>query len=272
MASAHSAQASLPGRRRVGVTRAAAVTAVVLAARGSPARPPPSVADQVPASVAGLRLGSVTDSGSAGGRCYPMDGPVRDPVKVRLVNEMDSDHPMHHPFHLHGAGRFLVLARDGVVEDGRVIHRRGSPRCPARTSSACPGSTPAARPCSASSMTTPPTSPTASPPASMPLRRRGWRPGPPRPRSRRPQQPAPQPPQVELRHLLPQSSGQFQGALSQAAEAGTIQGFINAYLATRDKLFLSRLTDLVPRRRSLTTQRITVTRDSHEHGNDHRNH
>jgi hypothetical protein len=126
MASAHSAQASLPGRRRVGVTRAAAVTAVVLAARGSPAPPPPSVADQVPASVAGLRLGSVTDSGSAGGRCYPMDGPVRDPVKVRLVNEMDSDHPMHHPFHLHGAGRFLVLARDGVVEDGRVIHRRGS--------------------------------------------------------------------------------------------------------------------------------------------------
>jgi FtsP/CotA-like multicopper oxidase with cupredoxin domain len=34
-------------------------------------------------------------------------------VKLRLVNEMDSDHPMHHPFHLHGAGRFLVLARDG---------------------------------------------------------------------------------------------------------------------------------------------------------------
>jgi FtsP/CotA-like multicopper oxidase with cupredoxin domain len=37
-------------------------------------------------------------------------------VKLRLVNEMDSDHPMHHPFHLHGAGRFLVLARDGVPE------------------------------------------------------------------------------------------------------------------------------------------------------------
>jgi FtsP/CotA-like multicopper oxidase with cupredoxin domain len=37
-------------------------------------------------------------------------------VKIRLVNEMDSDHPMHHPFHLHGAGRFLVLARDGVTE------------------------------------------------------------------------------------------------------------------------------------------------------------
>src|SRR5918912_710265 len=35
-----------------------------------------------------------------------------DRVKIRLVNEMDSDHPMHHPFHLHGAGRFLVLARD----------------------------------------------------------------------------------------------------------------------------------------------------------------
>jgi len=41
---------------------------------------------------------------------------VGDRVKIRLVNEMDSDHPMHHPFHIHGAGRFLVLARDGVVE------------------------------------------------------------------------------------------------------------------------------------------------------------
>ena len=41
---------------------------------------------------------------------------VGDRVKIRLVNEMDSDHPMHHPFHLHGAGRFLVLSRDGVVE------------------------------------------------------------------------------------------------------------------------------------------------------------
>ena len=29
---------------------------------------------------------------------------VGDRVKIRLVNEMDSDHPMHHPFHVHGAG------------------------------------------------------------------------------------------------------------------------------------------------------------------------
>ena len=29
---------------------------------------------------------------------------VGDQVKLRLVNEMDSDHPMHHPFHIHGAG------------------------------------------------------------------------------------------------------------------------------------------------------------------------
>jgi FtsP/CotA-like multicopper oxidase with cupredoxin domain len=43
-----------------------------------------------------------------------------DRVKIRLVNEMDSDHPMHHPFHLHGAGRFLVLARDGQVEPNLV--------------------------------------------------------------------------------------------------------------------------------------------------------
>ena len=45
---------------------------------------------------------------------------VGDQVKIRLVNEMDSDHPMHHPFHIHGAGRFLVLARDGVVEPSLV--------------------------------------------------------------------------------------------------------------------------------------------------------
>jgi FtsP/CotA-like multicopper oxidase with cupredoxin domain len=38
---------------------------------------------------------------------------VGDRVKIRLVNTMDSDHPMHHPFHIHGAGRFLVLDRDG---------------------------------------------------------------------------------------------------------------------------------------------------------------
>jgi FtsP/CotA-like multicopper oxidase with cupredoxin domain len=45
---------------------------------------------------------------------------VGDRVKIRLVNEMDSDHPMHHPFHLHGAGRFLVLARDGATEPNLV--------------------------------------------------------------------------------------------------------------------------------------------------------
>jgi FtsP/CotA-like multicopper oxidase with cupredoxin domain len=45
---------------------------------------------------------------------------VGERVKIRLVNELDSDHPMHHPFHLHGAGRFLVLARDGVPEPNLV--------------------------------------------------------------------------------------------------------------------------------------------------------
>jgi FtsP/CotA-like multicopper oxidase with cupredoxin domain len=45
---------------------------------------------------------------------------VGERVKLRLVNELDSDHPMHHPFHLHGAGRFLVLSRDGVVEPNLV--------------------------------------------------------------------------------------------------------------------------------------------------------
>jgi FtsP/CotA-like multicopper oxidase with cupredoxin domain len=45
---------------------------------------------------------------------------VGDRVKIRLINEMDSDHPMHHPFHIHGAGRFLILARDGETEPNLV--------------------------------------------------------------------------------------------------------------------------------------------------------
>jgi FtsP/CotA-like multicopper oxidase with cupredoxin domain len=45
---------------------------------------------------------------------------VGDRVKIRLVNELDSDHPMPHPFHVHGAGRFLILARDGVEEPNLV--------------------------------------------------------------------------------------------------------------------------------------------------------
>jgi FtsP/CotA-like multicopper oxidase with cupredoxin domain len=45
---------------------------------------------------------------------------VGDKIKLRLVNETDSDHPMHHPFHVHGAGRFVVLARDGVSEANLV--------------------------------------------------------------------------------------------------------------------------------------------------------
>jgi FtsP/CotA-like multicopper oxidase with cupredoxin domain len=45
---------------------------------------------------------------------------VGDQVKIRLVNEMAGDHPMQHPFHIHGAGRFLVLSRDGVAEPNLV--------------------------------------------------------------------------------------------------------------------------------------------------------
>ena len=45
---------------------------------------------------------------------------VGDRVKIRLKNEMNSDHPMHHPFHIHGAGRFLILARNGEVETNIV--------------------------------------------------------------------------------------------------------------------------------------------------------
>jgi len=45
---------------------------------------------------------------------------VGDQVKIRLLNEMAGDHPMHHPFHVHGAGRFLVLGRDDVPEANLV--------------------------------------------------------------------------------------------------------------------------------------------------------
>jgi FtsP/CotA-like multicopper oxidase with cupredoxin domain len=45
---------------------------------------------------------------------------VGERVKIRLINEMDSDHPMHHPFHIHGAGRFLILFRDGQQEANLV--------------------------------------------------------------------------------------------------------------------------------------------------------
>ena len=45
---------------------------------------------------------------------------VGERVKIRLVNELDSDHPMPHPFHVHGAGRFVILARDGVEEPNLV--------------------------------------------------------------------------------------------------------------------------------------------------------
>jgi len=42
-----------------------------------------------------------------------------DQVKIRLMNEMESDHPMHHPFHIHGE-RFLVLARNDIPEENLV--------------------------------------------------------------------------------------------------------------------------------------------------------
>jgi FtsP/CotA-like multicopper oxidase with cupredoxin domain len=41
---------------------------------------------------------------------------VGDRIKLRIVNDPHSDHPMQHPFHVHGQ-RFLVLARDGSPND-----------------------------------------------------------------------------------------------------------------------------------------------------------
>jgi FtsP/CotA-like multicopper oxidase with cupredoxin domain len=42
-----------------------------------------------------------------------------DRVKLRIENDPHSDHPMQHPFHVHGE-RFLVLSRDGVPNDNLV--------------------------------------------------------------------------------------------------------------------------------------------------------
>jgi hypothetical protein len=55
---------------------------------------------------------------------------VGDRVKIRLVNEMDSDHPMHHPFHIHGAGRFPhpVARRDRRAQFRLEGHSAGADR------------------------------------------------------------------------------------------------------------------------------------------------
>jgi FtsP/CotA-like multicopper oxidase with cupredoxin domain len=41
---------------------------------------------------------------------------VGDRVKLRIFNDPQSDHPMQHPFHIHGQ-RFLVIARDSAAND-----------------------------------------------------------------------------------------------------------------------------------------------------------
>lgn len=41
-------------------------------------------------------------------------------VKIRLINELDWDQPMHDPFHIHGAGRFLIRSRDEKPETNLV--------------------------------------------------------------------------------------------------------------------------------------------------------
>src|SRR5690242_21948159 len=70
-----------------------------------------------PANMRWKLVGRTTGAANAANDWQFTEG---DRVKIRLVNEMDSDHPMHYPFHLHGAGRFLVLARDGVAEASLV--------------------------------------------------------------------------------------------------------------------------------------------------------
>jgi FtsP/CotA-like multicopper oxidase with cupredoxin domain len=67
-----------------------------------------------------VRWKLVDRQSGAEGRSIDWRFRVGEQVKIRIVNELDSDHPMHHPFHIHGAGRFLILSRDGVVEPNLV--------------------------------------------------------------------------------------------------------------------------------------------------------
>jgi FtsP/CotA-like multicopper oxidase with cupredoxin domain len=68
---------------------------------------------------ANTRWKLVDPESGAEGRAIGWRFRVGDYVKIRLVHTMDSDHPTHHPFHIHGAGRFLI-SRDGVVEPNLV--------------------------------------------------------------------------------------------------------------------------------------------------------
>src|SRR5918999_1280855 len=65
---------------------------------------------------ANMRWKLVDQETGAEGRDIDWRFPVGGKGKNPLVKKMDSDHPMPHPFHVHGAGRFLILARDEVVE------------------------------------------------------------------------------------------------------------------------------------------------------------
>ena len=69
---------------------------------------------------ANMRWRLVDRASGAEGHAIDWRFRVGERVKIRLVNEMDSDHPMHHPFHVHGAGRFLVLSHDGVANPNLV--------------------------------------------------------------------------------------------------------------------------------------------------------
>jgi class 3 adenylate cyclase len=41
-------------------------------------------------------------------------------VTLTGVDEMTAEHPVHHPFHVHGAGRMLLLSRDGAPKTNLV--------------------------------------------------------------------------------------------------------------------------------------------------------
>ena len=50
---------------------------------------------------------------------FAMTASIGDKVKIRIINDANSMHPMQHPMHLHGQ-RFVVLAIDGVPVKNQV--------------------------------------------------------------------------------------------------------------------------------------------------------
>ena len=55
---------------------------------------------------------------------------VGDRIKIRLSNEMDQEHPMHHPFHITARAGSWFSAVDAIPDQLRLEGHRPSSRRP----------------------------------------------------------------------------------------------------------------------------------------------